>query len=136
MKVSDVQVNNNTEPRRIAMTPTEISAAYAALHKRWPELRPPDLYAGLDTFGWKWTPDSYLSPDLAHAACFMACLKACAERGCPVRFWGSEPSARMSGYFMPSGEFAHYEAFIPFLNPHTITKVVDGVMHWLPKAGT
>lgn len=85
------------------MTPTEISAAYAALQDEYPELA---------------------TDDISDAACFLACLKACAERGVHVAHQGTTSVALLTpeGYYMD----------LPAFHPHTITQVMDRVMQ-LPK---
>ena len=82
------------------MTPTEINAAYVALQDEYPELA---------------------TDDISSAACFLACLKACAEMEVEVthvgRVWISDDGLVV--WLLAS-------------NPHTITAVMDRVMQ-LPK---
>lgn len=110
------------------MTPTEISAAYAALHERWPELMTP---YGIDYHNGIWWDIEEpvedlveLHEELAHAACFMACLKACADRDFDVNFrpeWGGPKFYKISGGIV-----------VDIAHPNTITEVMDRVMQ-LPK---
>ena len=113
------------------MTPTEISAAYAALHERWPELRPTTVAWESPNRTGQWVAqpdldDIRVDDDLAHAACFLACMKACAERAFDVTFQtdGDKPKVYTTVTLV----------HVDIANPHTITEVMDRVMQ-LPKVG-
>jgi len=108
------------------MTPTEISAAYAALHERWPELRPESILE-LDADS-MWSDHEYqvIDDDLAHAACFLACLKACAERSIDVKLSETDNTRICQGD-------VNLLIVVDRDNPHTITKAIDGYLMQLPK---
>jgi len=127
---------------------TDISKAYAALHEKWPELRPrpypesvgkygPDDYFVFHYYKERWVmnhagatdPNGWVGdaiPDaIAHAACFLACLKACGKREFDVNFrqeWDKPKFYNISGGIV-----------VDIDKPHTITEVMDKVMV-LPKA--
>jgi len=109
------------------MTPREISAAYAALHERWPELRPDGIIFQQDR--WVDIPSEVEGDGprehIAHAACFLACLKACADRGYDV--------SMMTGWNVaPKAYNTVNVVHVNIAHPHTITAVMDRVMQ-LPK---
>lgn len=112
------------------MTPTEISAAYAALHERWPELRPESILE-LDADS-MWSDHEYqvIDDDLAHAACFLACLKACAERRVEVAF---DLDRKAFNYSYAGKRLIKFRTGIS--EPHTIVGMMDKVMQ-LPKENT
>jgi hypothetical protein len=73
-----------------------------------------------------WSDHEYqvIDDDLAHAACFLACLKACADRDFDVNFrpeWGGPKFYKISGGIV-----------VDIAHPNTITEVMDRVMQ-LPK---
>ncbi len=108
------------------MTPTEISEAYAALHERWPELMTRDL--SWDSQQGMWYAFGYIGDSFAHAACFLACLKACAERDIRIRTFPYKTSDTLNQNVNRSIWLNHFEV-------HTITEVMDRVMQ-LPKENT
>lgn len=110
------------------MKATEISAAYAALQDKWPELRPKNISSG-QTFRKEpiWYADDMddgdgapsIDYDIVHAACFMACLTACAERGCVVVVYNR-------GDIWHSDNYVRIE--LPASNVHAITEIMPYVM--------
>jgi len=113
------------------MTPTEISAAYAALHERWPELRPTTVAWESPNRTGQWVAqpdldDIRVDDDLAHAACFLACMKACAERSIDVKLSETDNTRICQGD-------VNLLIVVDRDNPHTITKAIDGYLMQLPK---
>lgn len=104
------------------MTPSE---AYAALHDRWPELRPE--YVQYQNGRWVDIPSEVQGEgpyeSVALSACFVACLEACAKRDVDVFIAGVRtPTAvfrRGCGY--GSVQLQHG-------NIHSIASVMDRVM--------
>jgi hypothetical protein len=121
----------------------KISKDYAALHKKYPELRPRVAFDR--PLVWTWVNDAWRavhqddapgtgsfndSIRLATAlpACFMACLRACAERGLVVSMADSPLGPSMEN------AFGFTAVCFDVSSPHTIIKVMDKVMQ-LPKVG-
>ena len=102
------------------MTTTEISKAYAELHEKWPELRPDGII--FQNGMWLDIPSEHENDGplehIAHAACFMACLKACAERAISIHTWNRETE-----YDTIAGT-----VYVNERDPHSITAIMPQVM--------